>query len=343
MPSIFELNELAQEQFVKNLNGVSGSAARHYLRSRGITKGQIDKFGVGLASSSPRPISDILSRQELSDEQIQASGLVQTDGTDRFRNRIIFPIHDTQDRIVAFGGRTLREDHVPKYINSPETEVFTKREHLYNLNRAKTAIEDSGAAIVVEGYMDVIGLDRAGIHNVVATCGTALTSSHAWLLRDSASTVFLNFDSDEAGIRATYRGVQELVRAGLDVRVVSLPKGYKDPDEYAVKHGADGYYALLEKSRTFLAWGIEAGRYLHDNLTAEGRESMLAWLIPLLRLCGDVKLAEKIASELGVNDYTARRCLDGGRTGYTRKDAALALSFMRQVIDTHDGHFSDNA
>jgi DNA primase len=334
MPSIHELNGLAQDQFVKTLNGVSGSAARQYLTHRGITQSQIEKFGIGLAPSSSRLISDILHQQELSEEDIQASGLVTSDNNDRFRGRVMFPIHDTEGNLIAFGGRTLKPDGIPKYINSPETEAFSKREHLYNLNRARTAIEDSGAAIVVEGYMDVIGLDRAGIHNVVAACGTALGISHARLLRESAATVFLNFDSDEAGIRATHRAIPELIRAGLDVRVVCIPTVYKDADAYTAKFGADGYYRLLERSETFLAWAVRAGRYLFDNLTADGREAMLAWLMPLVSLSDSGVLADKIAETLGVKRYLVNSCVDNRRSGYDWQAAKTALSLAKQ-LDEH--------
>jgi DNA primase len=332
VPSIYELNELALGQWQRNLASSSGFHARQYLQRRGISDSQIDKFGIGLAVTSQHLISDILTKQGISHQDALASGLIVSDSNDRFRNRLMFPIHDADGRLIAFGGRTLKEDGIPKYLNSPETEVYSKRDHLYNLNRAKTAIEDSGSAIVVEGYMDVIGLDRAGVHNVVATCGTALSQGHAKLLRDSASMVFLSFDGDEAGTRATYRAIPELLRAGCEVRIVRIPSG-DDPDEHAARNGADGYYALLEKAQTFLAWGVEAGRYLHDNLTAEGREAMLVWMIPLLRLAGNERLANTVAKELGVIPWTARKCLEGGRSRYTREDATQALSFVRQLDD----------
>jgi DNA primase len=338
MPSLYDLNALALAAFRTNLSGVAGSSARQYLKHRGITEGQIEKFGIGLALYGPHPISDILTSHGVTGDDAVATGLchLQADGSliDKFRNRIIFPIHDTEDRLIAFGGRALKEEQAPKYLNSPETAVFSKREHLYNLNRAKQHIEDSGDAIVVEGYMDVIGLDRAGIYNVVAVCGTALGPQHASLLLESANTVFLCFDSDIAGMKATHRALFELVGAGLDVRVVRIPKSCKDPDEYARKHGADGYYRLLEQAQTFLAWGIEAGRHLFDNFTPEGREAMLAWVLPLVRLAGG-DAAAQLADALGVDRWQIARCVQaerrGDRQAYTRSDAIHAISISRNL------------
>jgi len=234
------------------MDGREAAEARAYLQSRGIEGSSIDRFGVGYAPGYPDFLLKRLSKG-YSPEVLVESGLVAKDAggalRDRFRGRIMFPVHDLSGNAVGFGGRLLAGPGAPpnaaKYVNSPETPVYHKGTLLYNLNRAKADITRSGRAFLVEGYTDVIGLDQAGIHGAVATCGTALGEDHIRLLARFTEKVILAFDSDEAGARAAERAFEFQERYVVDLAVLVLPEG-KDPADFAQARGADAQEAFQE-------------------------------------------------------------------------------------------------
>ena len=222
-----------------------------YMRRRGIQPETVKKFGIGYADEGWQTLSDYLISQGTRAELLTELGLSSKsskDGRlyDKFRSRVMFPIFNTMGKVIGFGGRTLVDDPA-KYLNSQESFVFEKKRNLYGLNLSKEEISSAGYAILVEGYMDVIGLFQGGVRNVCAALGTALTPEQAALLKRYTKKVVLCLDSDAAGIKAAIRGCDVLRDAGLDVRVMHVDDG-KDPDEYIKKHGADEFRALLDRT-----------------------------------------------------------------------------------------------
>jgi len=241
---LWEVNAAASEFFRRQLwENAAGEAARTYLAGRGLTREDAERFTLGFAPRDGNLLRDYLHTLGFDDERQLAGGLlVRREGSDelrgRFRQRLMFPILDLRERVVGFGGRVLGEGE-PKYLNSSESDVFSKRKLLYGLNWAKQAIRKNERVLLVEGYFDLIRLVLAGIDEVVAPLGTALTEPQASLLRKYTKNVFLLYDSDAAGQKATFRAGDELLRNGVSVRVVTLPEG-EDPDSFVASEGAEG-------------------------------------------------------------------------------------------------------
>ncbi len=245
----YEALTAASEWFQQQLRDETiGRDARAYLAQRGLEVDAWERFGIGFAPRDGQALRRYLSTLGMDDaRQLEAGLLVRREGESdarvRFRGRVMFPIHDELGRPVGFGGRAMGDD-TPKYLNSPESPVFQKRRTLFGLHTAKQAMRRASRAIVVEGYLDAIRLALAGIEEVVAPLGTALTEEQAALLVRYASEVFLLYDSDEAGQKATFRSGHELLRARARVRVASLPEG-EDPDSYVRSHGHAAMEAQL--------------------------------------------------------------------------------------------------
>jgi len=221
-----------------------GQAARDYLEGRGIDRTVADTFGIGYAPRDAALMRDALHALGFDDDRQLAAGLLLTaperpEPRPRFRDRLIFPISDASGHVVGFGGRIMGSGE-PKYLNSGESAVFSKRKLLYGLNWAKQSIRKADRLIVVEGYFDVIRLMAAGITEVVAPLGTALTEEQAALIGKYTKNVLLLYDSDQAGLKATFLSGDRLLEHGISVRVISLPEG-EDPDTYVAKFGADGF------------------------------------------------------------------------------------------------------
>ncbi len=267
---------LAAGWFRAQLRSPEGTAALAYLRDgRGLSETTLEAFGLGYAPERWDGLLSHLQQVEgLAPELLEAAGLVVPrkggDGFyDRFRHRVMVPIADRQGRIIGFGGRSL-DGGEPKYLNSPETEVFEKGKHLFGLDKASPAIRKDDRAVVVEGYFDVIALHAAGITNAVAALGTALSSQQITQLCRCCDSkrLILNFDTDGAGVRAAQRAIGEVeqlaLQGQLELRVLQLPAG-KDPDEFLQQHGAGEYRSLLDSAPLWLDWQIDqvlAGRDL---------------------------------------------------------------------------------
>jgi DNA primase len=245
----WEIQATAAAFFQKMLwEDQQGSAAREYLEEREVARATADDFGIGFAPRDTAALREYMSALGFSDDRLIESGLLilgegETNPRARFRNRLMFPIHDVQGRNVGFGGRILGPGE-PKYLNSPESPVFSKGKMLYGLNRSRNAIRRADRALVVEGYFDALRLFAAGLEEVVAPLGTAMTEAQAGLLKRYSANVFLLYDSDAAGLKATFRAGDELLRQGFAVRVVTLPNG-EDPDTYTRKHGGSGMESQL--------------------------------------------------------------------------------------------------
>ncbi|WP_094555676.1 DNA primase [Synechococcus sp. 1G10] len=284
---------LAAGWFRSQLRSPEGAGALAYLTAeRGLSEGTIDAFDLGYAPERWDGLLNHLGQVEnLAPELLEAAGLVVPrkggDGFyDRFRHRVMVPIRDRQGRVIGFGGRGL-DGGEPKYLNSPETEVFEKGKHLFGLDRASNAIRKDDRAVVVEGYFDVIALHAAGITNAVASLGTALSSQQITQLCrccDSRRLV-LNFDTDGAGVRAAQRAIGEVeqlaLQGQLELRVLHLPAG-KDPDEFLRQHGAGEYRALLDQAPVWLDWQIEQALEGKDLARSDQFQQAVASLVELL-------------------------------------------------------------
>ena len=271
---ILRINEVAGEFYQQLLlTDEEGAPGRRYLRQRGYESEIVRTFQLGFAPGGWESLAKHLTRKGFSSEDSQKAGLVRPGKQERgdydlFRNRLLFPIHDLQGRMVAFGGRVL-DDSLPKYINSPETAVYHKGQTLYGLYQARDAMRHNGEALVVEGYFDVLALHRAGFPGAVATCGTALTADHARLLKRYADKILLIFDEDAAGRQATFRAMDALVPAGLSVSVVTMPVG-EDPDSLLKEKGEEGFRLCLDAARPVLEVFIEDQLRVNDE-SVEGR------------------------------------------------------------------------
>jgi DNA primase len=284
---------LASGWFRAQLRTDAGADALRYLReTRGLSETTLDQFELGYAPDQWDGLLKHLQQVEgLAPELLEAAGLVvpRKGGNgfyDRFRHRVIVPIRDRQGRVIGFGGRSL-DGSEPKYLNSPETEVFEKGKHLFGLDRASSSIRKDDRAVVVEGYFDVIALHAAGVTNAVASLGTALSSQQiTQLCRCSdGKRIVLNFDADGAGVRAANRAIGEVeqlaLQGQLELRVLHLPSG-KDPDEFLKEHGAGDYRALLDQAPLWLDWQIEQVLEGRDLSKADQFQRSVASLVALL-------------------------------------------------------------
>ncbi len=248
---LHRFNVAAQQFFVSSLAAPVGEAARAYLAERGVTSEWVARFGIGFAPGGWDALRREFLRQKFAEgDAVRAGLLAERDSGgsyDRLRERITFPIQDVRGRIIGFGGRALRGDQEPKYLNTPETPLFRKRETFYGYPHALEAIRRAERAVVVEGYFDCIALAQADLPEVLATCGTALTEEHAAQLRRRTRNVVLFFDGDEAGRRAMLRALEVLLPQGLRVRAAELPTG-EDPDSLLRGQGAAALRAVVEKA-----------------------------------------------------------------------------------------------
>lgn len=311
--ALLEMHETAAAAFQKNLAGPSGAEARNYLTGRGVPPEQISEFGLGLSDASGQQVIRMLEPR-FAPEQLEGSGLVmkRQDGSgffDRFRGRLMFPIHNESGKIIGFGGRALRSGDEPKYLNSPETALYHKSHVLYNLHRAKDAVRKADYAVLVEGYMDVIGVYSAGVRNVVASCGTALTNMQVRALKKHSGRIVVNFDPDAAGANAAERSIQMLLDEGFQVRVLEL-EGDLDPDEYVKREGAEAYRGRLEIAPSYFHWLADRARKKFDMRTVEGRMQGFKFVAPSIQRIADrlerFAVANDVADYLGVDEKLVR-------------------------------------
>jgi len=321
---LIEMHREAQAFFVKQLEMTGeGKAARAYLEDRGLDKDAIARFGIGYAPSG----GDLLLRhlkQKYPDNLLADSGLVSRDQSsgrlfDRFRRRITFPIANESGKIMAFGCRALGDEQ-PKYLNSPETPIYSKSNVLYHLDRAKDALRRQDFAVLVEGYMDAIAVARAGISNVVASCGTSLAEPQIKLLGRFTKRVIVNYDPDAAGQAATERSVSLLLEQDFEVRVLALPPiGAKkaDPDLYIREKGAEAYVKALKEAPPYVDYLISRARQM-DLTTGEGKLRALNFLMPYVQKIPNGLLrsewATRISQQLRIDEPVLRAALSKAAT-----------------------------
>lgn len=272
---ILKANDTAQSFFRAILTHPEhGRAARELIERRGISPEMVEHFGIGAAPDRWDGLVATIEKRGSDPRAFEAAGLLKNRDSggryDALRHRLIFPIHDQIGRVIAFGGRRIRDEDDPKYLNSPETPAFRKNTTLYGLAQASRAIQQQRTAVLVEGYTDVVACHQAGVEHVVGTLGTALTSGHATVLRRLCDTVVLLFDGDEAGQRAADRAVEVLFNEAIDIRVATLAgvTDAKDPDELLKRpDGAGVFHQAVANARDLLAWKFDR---LRASLTASG-------------------------------------------------------------------------
>src|SRR5579872_1111571 len=298
--ALLEMHEIAAELYHSNLR--NAPEARAYLNRRGVTAELIDTFGLGFSEASGQSLVRRLGQERFTPEQYDASGLVRRrdDGSlyDYFRGRLMFPIHNESGKVIGFGGRAMRDDDQPKYLNSPETPVYRKTSVLYNLHRARDTMRRASRVVLVEGYMDVIGVYAAGVKEVVASCGTSLTNPQVRTMHRHADTVIVNFDPDNAGANAAEKAIQLFLDEGMQVRVLSLDGGL-DPDEYVKQNGAETYRAKLESASGYFHWLADRARGRFEN-----KMEAFKFLLPSVQKISDrlerAAIASDLAAYLGV-------------------------------------------
>jgi len=300
--TLLKIHEVAASWFREQLARPEGARARQQLAARGLSAGTIDALGLGYAPPSREALKMRLQRQGFDPRLILASGLVvaRDDGpaVDRFRNRLMIPIARESGTVVAFGGRAMEADQGPKYLNSPETPIYSKSRTLYGLHLTRADVRRAGMAVLVEGYFDFAQAWQAGIAPVVATCGTALTPAQAQLLRRFASRVVLSFDPDSAGQGAAARSSDLLVAEGFQVAVALLPPG-DDPDTLIRRSGPDAYRALVDQARPYLEFLLDRAAAAHDLSGLDGRQAfvheMLAVAARIPEATGRDQFADRLA------------------------------------------------
>ena len=312
--ALVEIHREAAAFFARVLHSTDeGKVARAYLEDRGLDAETVARFGLGYAPSSGDALLRYL-KSKYPEKLLETAGLFSRDQGgrlfDRFRRRVIFPITNESGKVIAFGGRSLGDDN-PKYLNSPETPIYTKSNVLYHLDRAKEAIRRNDFAILVEGYMDVIAVARAGASNVVASCGTSLAEGQIKLLSRFSHRVVVNYDPDAAGQAATERSLTLLLEKEFDVRVLALPAG-ADPDKYINEQGAENYGKRLREAPSYFDYLIARARAM-PRTSPEEKLAALNFLMPYAQRVPNSllrsEIASKIASELRVEEPVLREAL----------------------------------
>jgi DNA primase len=338
--TVLRLNEWAAEFFDINIKDeTEGARARDYVQARGITEETQSLFRIGYAPDSWDALTNYLKERGATTDEISSSGLAVLKDAggfyDRFRGRVMFPITDSQGRVIAFGGRVMGEGE-PKYLNSPETALYTKGRNLYNLSLAKNEIRGAGYAILVEGYLDCIIPFQGGVHNVVASLGTALTDSQVRLLRRymDQPQIIVNFDPDSAGQAATMRSIEMLLVEGFKVNILRMPTD-EDPDEFVRSHGVEEFRALLKTTQPYIEYIIDMSVASHDTSRPSGKVEAINSILPHLARMRDkvarADYADQIADRLKVDSRVIREEL---RHVATNRQQALDPKRLRAAQET---------
>jgi DNA primase len=345
---LMDAHEAATQYFEANLKSPEAARAREYLTTRGVSAETIAAFRIGYAPESFNDMRDKL-RQHFAEDVLRASGLFSAkDGDDaaplyaKFRKRITFPIRNEQGKTIAFTARALDEGADakagPKYLNSPETLLYTKGHVLFNLDKAKASIRELGFALLVEGQMDCISVYTAGIHNVMATSGTAFTEAQVRLLSRFTKQVILNFDPDTAGANAAEKTLALLAEEDFNVRVMTLDDGL-DPDRYIRERGLAAYSAAVRGAQRHADYLIERARALFPGTSPEAKVKALNFLLPHIRRLPNAiqrdEFASNAAQKLGIDSALMRQELKQAaqqRLESVRAPRAAALSETERVL-----------
>ena len=309
--SLIRANRIAAAFYEKTLRSAAGSRCREYLETRGIRPAVVETFRLGYAPDGWRALRDHLQREKVSQRHAELAGLLVArpdgDGYDRFRGRLMFPIEDINGSVIAFGGRIIG-DGEPKYLNSPESALYVKGRNLYGLSRAKNALRKDETLIIVEGYFDLLALWNAGLSNVVATLGTALTREQVDLIRRYTGSVAVTFDTDAGGKAALERSMSLFLERGMKAKAVVLPEG-KDPDEFVSRHGRDAFLEEIRRARALVDYYID--EVIGTTRTLDERRDAWKAALPFMAGIADPvergQFMQRVAERLGVDEGLVRR------------------------------------
>ncbi len=335
---LIEIHDRACAFFEDQLRRPEGAHARQYLSGRGLSDETIREFRIGFAPDSGFLLKDRL-KNDFNDELLRASGLFSSkEGAEanqysKFRNRITFPIAQENGKIIAFTARSLAQDDKsgPKYLNSPETPLYSKSHVLYNLDKAKEPIRKLGYAVIVEGQMDCISVYAAGFRNVIASSGTAFTETQVRLLKRFTDQIVVNFDPDTAGAAATDRSLAMLLEEDFKIKVLQLDSGY-DPDLFIRNNGAKGYEKALGGSLGFFDYLVERAMKTFAVRTPEGKQKAVSFLLPYIQ-----HIPSRIVRDSLSNDIAQKLGIDTGVLRQEFKSAATSRGAAkpRASADTH--------
>jgi len=348
--SLIRANRIAAAFYEKTLRSAAGSRCREYLETRGIRPAVVETFRLGYAPDGWRALRDHLQREKVSQRHAELAGLLVArpdgDGYDRFRGRLMFPIEDINGSVIAFGGRIIG-DGEPKYLNSPESALYVKGRNLYGLSRAKNALRKDETLIIVEGYFDLLALWNAGLSNVAATLGTALTREQVDLIRRYTGSVALTFDTDAGGKAALERSMSLFLERGMKAKAVVLPEG-KDPDEFVSRHGRDAFLEEIRRARALVDYYID--EVIGTTRTLDERRDAWKAALPFMAGIADPvergQFMQRVAERLGVDEGLVRR--EVGRLGTAQRQPdppppirhaagpldAVELSLVRMMIES---------
>jgi DNA primase len=330
---IYEANSIAQDLYREALSEDQAKQARSYLVSRGFDAAAAEEFGIGYAPASWEAVASRLRERRIALEVGAHAGLLaerktKTGHYDRLRGRVTFPIQDVRGRVIGFGGRALEADQEPKYLNTPETPVFAKRQAFYGYPDALEAIRRAGRVILCEGYFDRIAFARAGLREALATCGTALTSEHGAQLRRRTREVVLVFDGDEAGQAATEKALAILLPHGLRVRTAAIAGG-QDPDDVLQAQGAEALRRLVEEAADALEFAIH-NALRQGSTTPDQKADAVSHLAPLIARVADVvsrdEYIRRLALALGASTAAVASVVRDAARGATRTPTVEAES-----------------
>ena len=330
---VYKVNSFTAEYYHKRLYEPFSKIAQEYVKKRQLNNETIQSFKIGFSGKFDE-LYQALKKEGFNEEEIIESGLVNKNDNgkyiDRYRNRLMIPIFDERNRVIAFGGRVL-DDSKPKYINSPENIVYSKGRHLFGLNVAKK--DHPKRLLIVEGYMDAISLHQRGITDVVASLGTALTTSQGWLLRRNCEQVILGFDSDGAGQTAIMRAMEVMQNMGCDMRVLQMT-GAKDPDEYVLKYGSKKNKKLLDDAISLIEFKIKV---LQKDLNLENASDKIKFLNEIAKLISKIEntmereiYIEKIAK--GYNISKEAIYAEVNKIQYSNRKSSKVLEKDRPVV-----------
>ena len=302
--TLLKIHEVASQWFTAQMALPAAARVRALVANRGVTAETSSALGLGWAPQQREALKAALLGQGFSMQMLLRAGLLvqRDDGSviDRFRNRLMIPICRDTGAVIAFGGRALETDQQPKYLNSPETPIYSKGRTLYGLNLSKAAIRQGGFAVLVEGYFDFAQVFQSGVQPVVASCGTALTPQQAQQLRRFTGKVVLSFDPDAAGQAAATKSCEMLVAEGFEVNVATLPGG-DDPDTFVRKHGRDAYGERLRRSQPYLEYMLDRTAAGFNLRTSEGRAGFVDAALPILD-----RIPDRTRQELFVKEVSSR-------------------------------------
>jgi DNA primase len=307
---LYEINKIAATFYQNHLRSEKGKKALEYLKRRGIDPETLSEFRIGYAPNEWESFRKYCEGKKIPIDLLRKAGLTIRSEKgkgdyDRFRNRITFPIFNERGHIVAFGGRVM-DDSLPKYINSPETVIYSKRNVLYGLNFSKRGMREKKCAFLVEGYMDVIIPFQHGVNNLVATSGTALTPGQAHMLKKHADTAVMVFDADQAGEAASLRGLDVLIENGISVKIATLPKG-EDPDSFVGKNGKEKFEESCEKAKGLFDYKLDL---LIERLGARDIGGIADEMLPtILKVDSAVVQSDylkRLAERLGIHEVSLR-------------------------------------